>query len=146
MTTPAPRPDTSSAPDRLAIPAQIHDAIVVHALVCQPFEACGLLASDPNGRLRMAYALDNAVREPDRFTIEPDQHFGALRHAERHGWEIGGVFHSHPTSGPQMSATDLAQPHESGWIHVIVGFVPRLSLGVWRVANGEPRPVAWSVS
>src|SRR5690606_42094691 len=98
MTTPAPRPDTSSAPDRLAIPAQIHDAIVVHALVCQPFEACGLLASDPNGRLRIAYALDNAVREPDRFTIEPDQHFGALRHAERHVMDYWGVFLYLPTT------------------------------------------------
>lgn len=117
---------------------------MAHAKACLPDEACGLLAGDVGGgRLEMAYPLDNADPAPDRFTIDPAQHFGAVRHAERSGWEVMGVFHSHPRGGHGLSATDLSQPHESAWIHVVVGFVPRRRLGVWRIVSGGAVAVEW---
>jgi proteasome lid subunit RPN8/RPN11 len=71
----------------------MHDAIVTHAQYCSPYEACGLIAFDETGSPRMAYCLTNAERSRRRFTVSPQEHFGALRHAERHGWVISGVFH-----------------------------------------------------
>ena len=82
----------------MVIPGQIREALLAHAFACHPEESCGLLASDPSGRLRMAYPLTNALHSPTNYTIEPTEHFRALKHAELSGWEISGVFHSHPHS------------------------------------------------
>lgn len=127
------------------MPADIHAAIFAHARCSLPNEACGLVAIDGDGNLRMAYPLTNADPGPTTFTIAPGEHFGALMHAERHGWEIGGVFHSHPESDGQLSRTDLAQPHEAGWLHFVVGFRPREELGVWKIDEGRAVPVPWVV-
>lgn len=80
----------------------------------------------------MIYALDNADRSPSMFTVEPAQHHGALLHAERHGWDIGGVFHSHPSGPAVPSKSDLSQPHDASWVHVVVGFVPRQHVRAWK--------------
>lgn len=112
-----------------------------HALNCLPFEACGLLAIDEEGRIRMSYPLTNAVASPSAFTVEPREHFGAVMHAERRGWAIGGVFHSHPGGTAELSPTDLDQPHAPEWVHVVAGFVPHLHLRVWRIAGGRPLEV-----
>ena len=104
------------------MPVEAAEAMVAHAVSCLPEEACGLLAFDPSGRLRMVYPLTNADRSPVSFTVEPREHLGAIRHAERSGWEIAGSFHSHPHGPPWLSATDLARATGgTGWIHVVLG-------------------------
>lgn len=85
----------------------------------------------------MAYPLTNAVAAPNRFTIEPTEHYGALVHAESHGWDIGGVFHSHPTGPAVPSDYDLAQAHDPDWFHLIVGFAPGVHVRAWRMVDGE---------
>lgn len=104
---------------------------------CHPRECCGLLATDREGRLRMVYSLTNAADSSVRFTIEPREHFGALMHAESRGWEIAGVFHSHPGGDALLSPTDLSQPHEPEWLHVIVGLRPDTHLRAWRIEGGR---------
>lgn len=84
----------------------------------------------------MAYPLSNAEHSPSRFTVEPSEHFGALRHAERSGWEIGGVFHSHPHGGPALSPFDLEQPHDPMWMHLVVGLRPVVRLRAWWIHDG----------
>lgn len=105
----------------LTMPGQIRDAIVAHARFCAPEEACGLLAFDGAGRLRMAYCLSNVDASPSRFTVDPNEHFRAIRHAERNGWVIGGAFHSHPASEARPSPTDIAGALTAAWLHVIAG-------------------------
>lgn len=112
--------------------------MIRHARWCEPQECCGLVAMDGSGRIRMAYPLTNAQASPTRFTIEPREHFGALMHAERNGWQIGGVFHSHPLGEPVPSATDLAQPHDPGWVHLIVGLEPGPRIRAWWIRRGRP--------
>lgn len=112
--------------------------MIRHALWCRPYECCGLIAMDSERRVRMVYPLANTESSPTRFTIEPRQHFGALMHAEGQGWEIGGAFHSHPGGEAILSRTDLAQPHDPGWVHVIVGLQPHTHLRAWRIHDGDP--------
>lgn len=107
--------------DAVVLPAQIAAAVVAHARFCAPEEACGLLASDPGGELRMAYATTNSDHSPVLFTVAPEEHFGALRHADRHGWTISGSFHSHPASDAYPSARDIAGGLEPNWLYLIVG-------------------------
>jgi proteasome lid subunit RPN8/RPN11 len=95
--------------------------MVAHARFELPNEACGLLAADERGELRMCYSLTNADRSPASFTVEPTEHFRAMQHAERNGWELAGVFHSHTRSAAIPSATDRRQALEPDWLYMVVG-------------------------
>lgn len=96
------------------------EAMLAHAAHDRPAEACGLLAVDGQGTVRFVYCLSNADASPRAFTIAPDEYFGATRHAERHGWEIAGMFHSHPDGLPVPSSTDLARAPASDWLYIVV--------------------------
>lgn len=124
------------------LPREIRTAIEAHARFAFPQEACGLLAGDHRG-VRMAYCLSNADRSPHRFTIDPDEHFGALRHAERQGWEIRGSFHSHPVSPPVPSRSDVAGALDPEWVHVIAGPVDPgpIEIRVYRIVDGTVHDV-----
>lgn len=103
------------------VPGQIMDAMVAHSRFTYPEEAVGLLAADGDGSLRMAYCGTNVLRSRSRYTLDPAEHFRALRHAERHGWSLAGVFHSHPDSPAYPSRRDIAGALEPGWLYVVVG-------------------------
>ena len=105
----------------MRMPDQIREAIVTHAETCAPEEACGLLAGDESGNLTMAYCLTNIEHSPVAYTIDPEEHFKAMRHAETNGWHLVGAFHSHPTTEPYPSTTDRALAMEPDWVYVIAG-------------------------
>ncbi len=117
-------------------------AMLIHARLAAPEEACGLLAIDTAGDVVHAYCVDNLDRSQVRFTVDPDGHFAALQDAERRGWELGGAFHSHPRSAAQPSRTDIAGALDPGWVHLIVGLGGAdPELRAWRVVAGEATEV-----
>lgn len=122
---------------------QITAAMVAHARFCAPEEACGLLAGQPGGPPRMVYALTNADASPIAYTVDPDEHFAALRHAERSGMELIGAFHSHPRSAAVPSRTDIVRALESDWLYVIVGLGASAAPEVrtWRIRGGKASEV-----
>ena len=101
------------------LPDQIRRAILAHAENCVPNECCGLLAIDSEGRFRFAYPLSNADPSPVSYTIDPDEHFQAMRHAESVAWEIAGVFHSHPSGTAMPSMIDVQSALEPDWMYLI---------------------------
>ena len=105
-------------PETLHLPDQIRQAILVHAHNCAPNECCGLLASDARG-LRFAYPLTNIDPSPVSYTVDPDEHFAALNHAESMGWQLSGAFHSHPASAATPSVVDVLSALEPDWVYVI---------------------------
>lgn len=117
---------------RLVLPRQGLEAILAHADFCFPDECCGLLAGEVGGLVRFVYPLTNAATSPVSYTIEPREHFEAWRHAERHGWELLGAFHSHPQGPDQPSVTDLALAAEPAWAYVIVS---NRNLRAYRIAD-----------
>ena len=94
--------------------------MLLHSQFVYPEEACGLLAADDGGRLRMAYCLTNAEHSESSYTIDPTEHFRALQHAESRGWDLAGAFHSHPHTEAFPSLTDLRLAAEPDWIYFIV--------------------------
>ena len=104
----------------MEIPAEIREAMVAHAAVCLPDEACGLLAADGSVGLCKVYCLGNVTASPTTYTLDPGEHFRALRHAEARGWRLAGVFHSHPRGPAVPSPTDAAQAFEPEWLYVVV--------------------------
>lgn len=117
-------------------------AMTAHAGFSLPAEACGLVAVDDTGRLRMFYALANEDPSPTSFTIAAPDHFGAVQHADRHGWGIGGVMHSHPSGPAVPSSADVGQPHDPGWFHIIVGLQPTPHVRAWSIVAGQSHELA----
>lgn len=106
--------------DVVIIPREAIAVMIDHARACAPNEACGLVAG-LNGVVTKVYAPRNMDAAPDRFTIDPTDHFAAVQDAEANGWAIIGAFHSHPSSPPIPSAADLDGGGDPGWVNLIVG-------------------------
>ena len=105
----------------MRIPTPIYEAMVAHSQFELPNEACGLLAADASGELRMSYCLTNADSSSVSYTIEPIEQFRAMQHAERNGWEVVGVFHSHPHGPAVPSGVDRRLALDPDWVYVVVG-------------------------
>ena len=127
----------------MEVDRQIIEAMIAHALFAHPREACGLLASDGGGRMRMVYCLTNTRHSLSRFSLDPTEHYRAMGHAESLGWEISGVFHSHPTSAPYPSATDVSAGLDPAWLNVIVslGDAPEVRAFWIRDGNVDEEPL-----
>lgn len=123
--------------EAVRLPAQISEAMLAHATWCYPLEACGLLASDDDGRWRMFYPTTNVDNSAVSYTVDPDEHFFALRHAEAQGWELTGVMHSHPQGAAHPSPADVSQALDPTWIYVVVGPVSgETEVRAFRIGGG----------
>jgi proteasome lid subunit RPN8/RPN11 len=102
----------------LVVPASCVEAMLAHARNTLPDECCGLLAGDD--QVRFVYPLSNSDPSPTTYTIAPQEHFHAWRHATARGWDLIGAFHSHPHGPPHPSPTDVAMAGEPAWFYLIV--------------------------
>ena len=109
--------------DSLLIPDELQAGMRAHAGWADPREACGLLAGR-EGTIAMVFCLSNRDESPTRYTIDPREHYGAMRYAEKWGWDILGAWHSHPEGDAVLSAVDLSESPGGDWITVVVGGGP----------------------
>jgi proteasome lid subunit RPN8/RPN11 len=76
-----------------------------------PGECCGLLEGTRDGdgfRVTALHPARNLAASPDRFEIDPADHFAAHKTARAAGHVLIGCYHSHPDAKAQPSTTDLA--------------------------------------
>jgi len=140
MTTPATPPETPH--EILILPDHLRRRIIEHCVAALPNEGCGLIASDEVGRVVAIYPTGNADPSPATYTIPPKEHYAALTDADAHGWELSGVFHSHPNGLAEPSPTDLALALDSTWTYLVVGLGPEPVIRAWRIRAGEAREVS----
>jgi proteasome lid subunit RPN8/RPN11 len=86
----------------VVIPAAVRSALVEHAEAELPNEACGLIALR-DGVAERFFPGRNGAASPYRFELEIDPEVWFL---EDDGYELA-VFHSHPSSPPRPSRTDV---------------------------------------
>ena len=86
----------------MVIPAEVRSALVEHAEAELPNEACGLIALR-DGVAERFFPGRNRAASPYRFELEIDPEVWFL---EDDGYELA-VFHSHPSSPPRPSRTDV---------------------------------------
>ena len=114
---------------RLALPEDLRLQIAAEARAAYPRECCGLILGvkvlEPQigvqGHALALHPARNLAQQPDRFEIDPGDHFAALRVARATGQAVIGCYHSHPDSAARPSATDLASAHEDGFFWLIAG-------------------------
>ncbi|MFW6068421.1 MAG: Mov34/MPN/PAD-1 family protein [Chloroflexota bacterium] len=91
-----------------------------------PLEACGILAG-LHGRVHRVYAVENLLRSPVAFEMEPQQQLQAMLELEEAGLEMLAIYHSHPMGPQTPSPTDVAKAYYPDVAHVIVSFSDRRS-------------------
>lgn len=99
-----------STPFRLLLPRQFHAEMIEQAQAELPNECCGALAGKIEGDVARAvarYPLVNAMASPRNFESDPKSMFAAEKARRAAGLEFVAFYHSHPTSEPVPSKTDI---------------------------------------
>lgn len=98
------------------------------AEACYPNEAValvGFLNGEPAGFAPVA----NRSPEPtETFFVLPHEHYAAERVLRERGWEVGAIFHSHPSGRAEPSAGDRSSAALRDVILMIAG---RKRDGAW---------------
>ena len=106
---------------RLRIPRPIFDAMLAHARAEHPNECCGFLAGG-NGIAAHHIPLVNALASPIAYDVEPRELLAVHRAMRVLGIREVAVYHSHPTSAPIPSDSDLScNGYGESIPHVIIG-------------------------
>jgi [CysO sulfur-carrier protein]-S-L-cysteine hydrolase len=119
-----------STPFHLLIPQPIYDAILAQARHELPNECCGLLAGKVTpsvhenfavGIVRKRYPLVNAAASPTKaYLSDGNSLIQAHRDMRTESLDVLAVYHSHPTTVPVPSRTDLNQNYWPNVVQLII--------------------------
>ncbi|MFN8007691.1 MAG: M67 family metallopeptidase [Terriglobia bacterium] len=101
------------------IKKEILQRMIQHALAESPRECCGLLSGD-GGVISEIHPMRNNVQSKVRFEMDPLELFQFFRGLRAVGSAHLGIYHSHPTSEPYPSATDIEESHYPECAYFIV--------------------------
>lgn len=121
---------------RLVLPLDFRAAIEREARAAFPNECCGLIEGVRDGEAATALALHagrNIAAAADRFEIDPEDHFAALKAAHSGGRSLIGCYHSHPGGVARPSRTDLLGAGEEGFLWVIAALPEKSGPVTWGV-------------
>lgn len=135
---------------RLLIPEVLVAEMLEHARAEVPLECCGVLAGTLAGdeaHVTFRYGLVNEAASPTRYESEPRSLFAAAKDMRARGVEMLAIYHSHPTSEPVPSRTDLASNYYGDdVVHLIIGMMPEPPVVVaWWLLPSEYIEAQWSV-
>lgn len=117
--------------------------MVTHLTGCLPLEGVGYLAGPRDGTPTLWLPLDNELQSQTRFRSSAESSFRAYKAMRAASLDILAVVHSHPTSPPVPSETDLAEnPFGDVVPWLIVGF-PAGEGRLWRLAETEAEELPW---
>ena len=93
---------------RVQIEAAVIDSMLEHARLEAPLECCGLLMGQDR-RITRLRRMRNLAQSPVRYEMAPGELFQFFKDLRGSGLQHLGIYHSHPSSQPYPSATDISQ-------------------------------------
>ena len=108
-------------------------AMLDHGRRDLPNECCGLLLGTPRS-IDHAAAARNLRPSPNRYLVDPADHFAAIRAARASNRQVVGAYHSHPTGAPVPSVVDLREARDAMYVEFVYLIV---SLGNSLAGEGE---------
>ena len=121
---------------------EIHLQMIRQTIEAAPEqEICGLIGGvwQPFPRFAIAHQvipIKNIAENPAvRYQMEPKAQVNAMLGFEKSGWELVGIFHSHPHGPAAPSPTDLADWTYPDAVYLIG--VPGGELAAWRNVGGK---------
>lgn len=125
--------------EALCIDVSMYESILAHLMDALPNEGVGLLAvaSGAGGQRRVTrfFPGSNIDASPTRYTMNPAEVLAAFRDMRAHGWRLGAIVHSHPSTPPAPSPTDLDEAYYPEALLMIVG-----------LASSPPDVRAWRLT
>lgn len=98
---------TTATARAVRLPRAHAEAMIAHAREGKPEEVCGLVAGDRAGHIVATLRVANiATNRIITYHMDPAAQHWAFMEIERNGWELQGLYHSHPASPAYPSATD----------------------------------------
>ncbi|HXF98978.1 MAG TPA: M67 family metallopeptidase [Gaiellaceae bacterium] len=121
----------------MVIPDEVRRALAEHAREELPNEACGLVLLR-DGVAERYLRGRNAAASPYRFELDVDPEAWFL---EDEGYELA-VFHSHVSSPPRPSRTDVESIGLWKGRPYLIYTVRTGELAAWRIGDGSIEPIA----
>lgn len=121
----------------VVVPATVRRELEAHAREESPNEACGLLVLNEGVAERYVRGR-NVAASPYRFELDVDPETWFL---EDEGYELA-VFHSHLSSPPRPSRTDVENIGLWAGRPYVIYTVRTGELAAWRIGSGSIEPLA----
>jgi proteasome lid subunit RPN8/RPN11 len=121
--------------NEMVMTAEVRSALLDHAAAERPNEACGLIALR-DGVAERYIPARNVAASPYRFELEVDPETWFLEDA---GYELA-VFHSHLSSPPRPSRTDVENIGLWEGRPYLILTVQTGELAAWRIQDGRIDP------
>jgi proteasome lid subunit RPN8/RPN11 len=118
------------------------DDLEARARAAHPREACGLLIGRETPEATLVLRVEEArntcgERANDRYVLAPEDHLRIETAARAEGFEVVGVWHSHPDQPARPSLTDREAAWE-GWSYLIIQVTAHdvRESRAWRLVDG----------
>jgi len=121
----------------VVVPSSVREALADHARAEAPNEACGLVAFRDGVAERYVPAVNEAA-SPYRFELRPRDPMDFF--LEDEGYELA-VFHSHLSSPPRPSRTDVENIGLWAGRPYLIYTVRTGELAGWRIRDGKVEPL-----
>ena len=108
--------------DKLHIPKNLYDEMLLHCRESYPNEACGILAGIGNKASRI-YKMTNIEKSPVSYLMDSKEQFKAMKDIRENNLKMLAIFHSHPSSQAYPSAKDLNLAFYEDSIYIIVSLI-----------------------
>lgn len=99
--------------------ASDYGAMLAYAQALGLEEACGLLGGEAGGQVRALYFIENIHHSAVFYEMHPTAQIRAMLEMEARGWELLGIFHSHPHGPAMPSETDVRLAYYPDALYVI---------------------------
>ncbi len=112
--------------------------IVEHGLREFPNEACGLVAGNNGGPVKV-FAMRNLDASPVSYRLDPKEQLRVFSEMDEEGWDLFGIYHSHTHSEAYPSETDLRLAFYPESRYMILALSDRENpvLRAFRIEDGE---------
>lgn len=110
--------------EKIEIGWEDHQEMLDQLQAAYPLEGCGIMAGKGN-LVEHLYPVDNQLKSPHAYKMEPNQQLKAMLDLEEKGWEMLAIYHSHPMGPDVPSSLDVAQATYPDAAHVIVSLRDR---------------------
>ena len=127
----------------LVLPRKLVNQILTHAQQHEHSESCGMISA-ASGTPAHYYAVKNIAEDPaTHFEMEPKQQIAAMKHMREHEEDLLAIVHSHPSSPPVPSATDVQETGYPDAYYIIVSLNTKgvLEMRAFRFSDDAMQPV-----
>lgn len=124
----------------IKLPRKLTNQLLHLAQVSSELEVCGLIGSR-HGIPTTCYPVKNAAPSPAvRYELDPREQVEAMRRMRKRGEELFAIYHSHPQSPAEPSATDLASANYPEALYLIISLNTKgvLEMRGFRMDKNQP--------